>query len=359
MGSPRWLLALALLATLAGSGRAGGAAEAEKPGDAAIVRAERVKVAVARGVAWLREQQESGGAFGPQAGETALALLALRHSGVPEDDPACRRAALSLMRDLPDGTSYGASLGLVALLGQEGTRCRDEATALVAELVSSQCENGQWGYSARRSSRAKSGDNSNTQLAVFALAAARARGLDVPAKTFERVLEFHRSSRNADGGWGYAQKQRSASYASMTAGGAMSVALASAELPPGDVRLRETPEVRDALAWLAARFDPAENSGAADAFGSKKGRRGEDFWAHYWLWSLERACSVTGTESLGGRDWYALGADHLLGEQRRDGSWLGPERAVLATSFSLLFFARGTLAVVTPRRPAAGSVTPR
>jgi hypothetical protein len=359
MRATQLLFALAATSLIAATGHAGGAAGTEKPEDPKVVRERRVKSAVARGVAWLRDQQESGGAFGPQPGETALALLALRHSGVPADDPACRRAELSLLRELPDGTSYGAALGLVALLGQEGSRCRDEAAVLVKDLADAQCENGQWGYSARRSSRASAGDNSNTQIAVFALAAAKARGLDVPSATFEKALAFHRGSLNKDGGWGYAPNQRSASYGSMTAGGAMSAALSKIEIAPGDARLREVPEIRGALSWLGQRFSAAENPGAAAAFGSKKGRRGDDFWAHYWLWSVERACSVTGTERLGERDWYAIGADHLLEEQRKDGSWLGPERAVLATSFSLLFFARGTLAVVTPRRPAPGSVTPR
>lgn len=359
MGAPRRLvtvIALGIAASL------GGASRAEEP-KAAVVDAgppaqSSVDAAIARGVKWLRGEQEHDGAFGPQPGETALALLALRHSGVAEDDPACRRAATRLYRDLPDGTSYGASLGLVALLGQEGAPAREKAAALAADLVRAQCENGQWSYSARRTSSAKAGDNSNTQLAVFALGAARAHGIDVPRQVFERAAAYFRDTQNDDGGWGYSRNERAQSYASMTAGAVMTLALAAGDPAPGDARLAAVPEIRRGLGWLAERFDPARNAGAAEAFGSKKGRRSDDFWRHYWLWSLERACECAGAQKLGERDWYVAGARFLLERQKDDGSWVGPERSVLATSFALLFLGRVTLRVVTPRRPA-GVSTPR
>ena len=328
------------------------------PADAGRPLQADVDAAVARGVKWLRGEQEQGGAFGTQAGETALALLALRHSGVGQDDPACRRAASRLLRDLPDGTSYGASLGLVALLAQEGAALRERAEALAGDLVRAQCENGQWSYSARRSSSAQAGDNSNTQLAVFALGAARARGVDVPHAAFDRVAAWFRATQNDDGGWGYSKNERSASYASMTAGAVMCVSLASEARAPGDPALSAVPTIKRGLAWLSARLDPGRNAGAALAFGAKKGRRSDDFWRHYWLWSLERACSASGAARLAERDWYAEGARFLLARQKDDGSWVGPEKSVLATSFALLFLARGTLRVVTPRA-AAGASTPR
>ena len=42
---------------------------------------------------------------------------------------------------------------------------------------------------------------------------------------------------------------------------------------------------------------------AAAAFGSKKKKRSDATWRHYWLWSLERACSSAGVERLGEHDW--------------------------------------------------------
>src|SRR5437016_5951820 len=79
-----------------------------------VPSAKVIADAVLRGTAWLRLQQDPDGSFGSRAGETALVLLALRHSRIPEDEPCCRRAAEHLLRELPDGTSYGASLGIPA-----------------------------------------------------------------------------------------------------------------------------------------------------------------------------------------------------------------------------------------------------
>jgi hypothetical protein len=278
---------------------------------------------------------------------------------VASDDPACLRAETSVARNLPDDTTYGASLGVVALLGQAPTRRREKIAALTEDLVRAQCANGQWTYATGKSGKRPSGDNSNTQFAVLALAAARAAGVAVPKEAFERCREYLKKSRNADGGWGYAANQRARSYASMTAGCASSFALCG-DLPPGDARLADVAEIRGALDWLGKSFEPGANAGASAAFGAKKARRGDDFYVHYWLWSLERAGATLGAAKLGGRDWYAEGARLLLSSQRDDGAWRGPESEVVATPFALLFFARGGLRVVTPSGAAPSpAVTPR
>lgn len=298
-----------------------------------------VDAAVAKGVKWLRAEQDAGGGFGTGPGETALALLALRHSGVPALDRACERAAARLARQLPDGTVYGAALGILALLEQDPAAHRKEIEALVSDLVRGQCRNGQWTYSYRNTATKRGGDNSNTQLAALALAVARAKRFPVTDEAFERLDGFLVKSQNADGGFGYSDNQRCESYGSMTAGGAMMLALC------GD---RERAEVKRAFAWLAKDFDPANNRGAADAFGKKKGRRGENFWKHYWLWSLERACGAAGVKDLEGKDWYGLGARHLLDRQKEDGGWRDPEQPLQATCFALLFLKRATARALTP-----------
>lgn len=348
------MVVAACVAALSGRGDAGDVqptvARPEAP------RRAEIDAAVARGVAWLRKEQSPDGSFGSQPGETALALLALRHSGVATDDPACLRAAASLCRDLPDDTTYGASLGVVALLAAEPRRHREKVAALVSDIVRAQCGNGQWSYSTRRGARNAAGDNSNTQFATFALAAARASSVAVPKETFARCREFLRTTRNPDGGWGYSEKERARSYGSMTAGCAASFVLCG-ETSAGGAEVAKLPEVAGAVSLLGAAFSPGVNEGAARAFGSKKGRRGDDVWRHYWLWSLERFGSVAGLAEIGGRDWYGEGARHLLGAQRDDGSWLGPEKAVVATPFALLFFARATLRVVTPSAETGAVLT--
>jgi hypothetical protein len=318
-----------------------------------------VRAAVKRGVVWLKRRQEKDGSFGSQPGETALALLALRHSGVPASDPACLRAARQLEGVLPDGKCYSAALGTLALLAQSPERHKKEVRRLVDGLVRGQCKNGQWSYKLRRTGRRPEGDNSNTQIAILALYSARVRGVEVPRAPFELLHRHLVASQNSDGGFGYsASAERS--YASMTAGCAMSLALCTAVVKREPVHaesVRSAVPLRRAYAWLAREFDVKVNRGAGRARSTKRKPRNDRHWRHYWLWSLERACGVTRTAKLGAHDWYADGARFLLANQRKDGNWRDPESDGLATSFALLFLGRKTSRTVTPRdRDAA--VTP-
>ncbi len=322
----------------------------------------RVDGALARAVVWLRGEQDARGGYGANPGECALALLALRHAGVPADDPACARAAAHLRRELPDGTVYGAALGVLALLAHSPEAHRDRVRLLLDHLAKGQCENGQWTYAYRATARKKAGDNSNTQLAILACAAARARRFDVDDEVFRRCQAFFRASQNSDGGFGYGDNQRKRSYGSMTAGGAMALALGGcveAQVAFRDAGGLGGADLRRALAWLGEGERIDENRGSADAFGGRKGRRGDSFWKHYWLWSLERACHAAAAPALGGRDWYADGAAYLLGAQRAEGSWRDPERELQATCFAVLFLTRSTLVTLTPRDRDRTAVTGR
>jgi len=325
-----------------------------------------VRLAVGRGVAWLKGDQKAGGAFGSQPGETALALMALRHSGVPAGDRACMRAAQRLERDLPDGQCYSAALGSLALLAQSPERHRKTVRKLIGSLVRGQCRNGQWSYKLRRTKRRPEGDNSNTQIAVLALYAARMRGIDVPSAPFVLLRRHLQSVQNADGGFGYTGRAER-SYASMTAGCAMSLALCLAvenKTPATDPLVRDDAGVQRAYAWMAREYQPSVNRGAGRARSNKRKARNDNHWRHYWLWSLERACGVTRTMKLGSHDWYAQGACYLLDSQRRDGNWRDPESDLQATCFALLFLARNTTRTITPRgrdratTPAATGPTP-
>ncbi len=174
----------------------------------------------------------------------------------------------------------------------------------------------------------------------------------MPVEPFAKLRKFLLSTQNVDGGWGYSEKERARSYASMTAGGAMALVFCEAAVRKTRVThpsMGDLQSVKKALAWIGNEFEPGRNRDAARAFGSRKGRRSDSFWRHYWLWSLERAASVAGTERVGKHDWYAEGARYLLEKQRKDGTWRDPESQLRATCFALLFFGRATKAVITPR----------
>ena len=333
---------------------------AAEPGDERPPLTE-VDAAVARGVKWLRKEQKRDGSFGQGPGETALSLLTLRHSGVEKDDRACSRAARFLERELPDGTVYGAALGTLALLAQDPVLHRNKVEELLSDLVEAQCKNGQWTYAYRSTANKKAGDNSNMQFALLALAVARAQGLKVPAEPFTKAAAFLRTTQNEDGGFGYSDKQRARSYASMTAGGAMCLAFAAAverEVPVGSSSVADEDALQKALAWLAKEFDAEANTGAARAFGTKKKRRSDATWRHYWLWSAERAAAAAGQARFGAHDWYGKGCRVLLERQKKKGQWRDPEREILATCFALLFFRRSTHRAITPRDAVRPAVTP-
>lgn len=87
------------------------------------------------------------------------------------------------------------------------------------------------------------------------------------------------------------------------------------------------------FAWLAGEFSVKEN------------RPMREIWKYYYLAGLERAGTLGGLRFLGTHDWYREGADELLHSQDRlTGSWIGTgveTDARIATSFALLFLARG------------------
>ena len=76
-------------------------------------------------------------------------------------------------------------------------------------------------------------------------------------------------------------------------------------------------------------------------------------WKYYYLYGLERAGRLTGLRYFGDNDWYRVGAEHLVHSPQRDaieGYWSGGEATerepVVATSFALLFLAKGRSPVI-------------
>ena len=90
------------------------------------------------------------------------------------------------------------------------------------------------------------------------------------------------------------------------------------------------------LAWLGSHFAVADNPG-----------RGKD-WLLYYLYGIERAGVLYGTEKIGDHDWYLEGAKHLLDTQGGDGSWKvsGGEHPTWDTCFAILFLKKATKPLV-------------
>lgn len=376
---PRTTVA-ALLLLLVGTTPALAAPRTQVPDRAAV------DSAIDRGVRWLLDEQRPDGSIGvggsDDLGQTALAVLALLHAGVREGvgaEGARLARALSLIdrngpgregeRDRDPGT-YTTSLLVLVLRARGRETDRPRMQRLIDLLSRTQAKNGQWSYHGEPGDTGRGGpevgDNSNAQFAVLAVGAAAGEGLTVPADTLSRARSWWLRAAAEDGGFGYASggSPDSASRGSMTCAGISALAIldAAAGGPGSSGGAPVTPEVASvrgkALEWLARRFSVTKNPGSAPA--GARARVAGLGWLYYYLWSLERACVLAGAERLGEHDWFAEGTAHLLGEQRKDGSWV-EKGALVDTCFALLFLTRAAdpPRVFTPPPKATGPITPR
>lgn len=341
--------------------------------------AEDVNRAIERGAAFLwrlvRDQDMAGGrSFGARR-EHVLVALALVHTGLHERDEAFRTALATLVQGIEPRALDTYQVGLLAMLieasgeGRFLPKLREAARVLVER----QGPRGSWTYScpvpsapprpapregtlevfggwpldgtpvgpmvARSSAEpgGVDGDSSVSQYALLGLHAATRAGISIADEAWQAGLEAYRARQNGDGGWGY-HSRGSSSYGSMTAAGAASIAIAAH--PLGDRAGDAAARIDRGLAWLGEHFSVSEHPPA--------GRQ----WHYYYLYALERAAQLVGTEFIGDHEWYPRGARYLVDVQRGDGSWVGKgqeEDPRLATSFALLFLERAT-----PRLRGAG-----
>lgn len=168
----------------------------------------------------------------------------------------------------------------------------------------------------------------------------------------DRYPRFVKSGTTQARGWPYQPK--GTVTGSMTCAGVAALAilkdrLSDERLPAAQALTREERGQIDrallsGLAWLDQHFSVEANPGSGAT------------WHYYYLYGLERACSLLGVRFLGQHDWYREGADYLVQQQAADGSWAGSakgERLDLQTAFALLFLKRATV----PTRFSAPAIT--
>jgi len=317
------LVALALLTTSAL------AARLQDPPPSLELRVER---AIARGVERLRKLQRSDGSWAGHedqhpGGVTSLVGYTLARSGVKSSDPCLRNALASLGKTEFESTySHGVHLLMLEALG-EPDAWRGRARASVAFLVEHQSE-GVWAYPWGAL------DMSNTQFALLGLLAAHRMGLEIPEETVESALCGLWRWQSECGAFCYAGDFPVT--AGMTAATLAGLAVLD-ELSAGSSKLqsllakRATDRER-AERWLAEHFEVARNHYGPRAWTPS--------WRHAYLWAVERYCGLARHAEIGGRDWYAEGAELLALEQTLDGTW---GRNIEDTCFALLFLRRATV----------------
>jgi hypothetical protein len=201
-------------------------------------------------------------------------------------------------------------------------------------------------------------DNSNTQFATLALWVGRRYGLPVEG-ALARVNTRFRSSQNGDGGWGYKYRVVSpgavggTSTATMTCSGLLGLAIAHGA---AESTLRTDAHGKEPAKPAKALADPLKDLvilGGLIALGNTIGQPAGKGHApiihggrhYYFLWSLERVAVAYDLKTIGGKDWYGWGAEILVANQRKDGSWQGEFADYGAdTCFALLFLRRANLA---------------
>jgi RNA polymerase sigma factor (sigma-70 family) len=321
---------------------------------------EQVEGAIHGGVQYLKAQQRPDGAWtdvenDARTGCTSLVVLALLAAGEKPDGPTVKKALEFLRRFGPDDlrSTYAMSLQTQAFAAAEPEHDMLRISANVKWLEEAQIRRadgqlwpGSWTYS--NTKRARPGDNSNSQFALVGLSAASDAGVPVQPLVWELSRSYWERSRKRDGSWAYTP-DASAPTASMTCAGISSVLISGRGRFQGQESLQGevindcgkgagNRSVQAGIDWLAGHFRVDQNFGAAQQ------------WKFYYLYGLERAGRLAGIRFFGEHDWYRVGAEELvLGQNKQAGYWQGAlmeANRVLATSFAVLFLAKGRAPVL-------------
>ena len=332
--------------------------------------------AIEKGLRALRERQFPSGSFKSEAngttarGTTALALYTLLASGNTLEDRSAAKALDWLLTNSIDWTgnghwdTYEISLIAVALSYSlphlpKGAK-RNQATDMLQRaadwLVSAQCPGGGWSYNLRTIGIRIKGwhDHSNSQFAVLGLRAAANAGAKVAKEVWEREVTHYKTSQLGDGGWGYRacykdQTRTASSTSTMTAAGVMGLAMALGSTKASSAEhLAKDPAIKKGLEAMRVHW----GLGLENRLKSLGG-------VPYLLYSVERACMVTGQQRLGDIDWYVEGAWQLISQQRPDGMLGTSQDPISGHCFSLLFLKRAFVPVATPSRQAPDSPKPK
>jgi hypothetical protein len=200
-------------------------------------------------------------------------------------------------------------------------------------------------------------DNSNTQFAILALWAAKARGVPLDRTLALVTARFHKS-QNGDGSWGY---ETSGDRKTTTGPGGIPGSMTCAGLlglAVGQGLVNEARGKGDPARKHAARQDPAIQRGLdflakqlGDPHEPWENASGTPLVDMYFMWSAERVGVIFNLSKINGKDWYGWGAEKLVANQTiKDdkGYWQNgayyAENPIVNTCFALLFLKRANLA---------------
>ncbi|HZE98426.1 MAG TPA: hypothetical protein VE981_15445 [Planctomycetota bacterium] len=144
-------------------------------------------------------------------------------------------------------------------------------------------------------------------------------------------------------GWCYSDHAEHEAYGSMTAGSIGSLAIWDYIKDNDDGMKKRTwksdKDVHEGLVWLAKNFSVTYNPGPYEHAKMEKDSKNQYL---YYMYALERAGMIYGTEIMGTHKWYPEGAKVLIETQAANGSW---GAGTVDTCFAILFLKRATRAL--------------
>lgn len=334
----------------------------------------RVTEAVRKGVGYLRKTNYS---YKPATG---LIVYTLLMAGEPKDSPAVKRGLELLEKKFEPETStylpgqlrniYESGVDAMALAKADPEYYSHEIEMIVDYIAAMQKDHGAWFYQTMPDTY---GDNSITQYAILGLWAGERAGIQAPAETLGKAAEWLVNSKvqNSDGGYPYHPQSKQHplhSTGTMSTAASGSLAILSmllfnavpekkAEQAPLKFGLLERAQpgkpvvsrgqyrrLKDPMKLSAGRVEQwIKQNLQKDMQAEHRGMK------YYYFYSLERAATLNGWETIDGVDWYRAGVDILLPQQRPTGEWIGFQESLPAdTCFALLFLMRSTKQMLPP-----------
>lgn len=317
------------------------------------LRPEQISNAIEQAKNWLIRKQSPNGTWKSAmrtnetvVGATALVVLALANAGVDADEQAMKKALTWLREQTPTDT-YSVSLQTQALAmvsPKQDLAILERNTRWLEDRQSSgPGVTGGWSYGANRSGA----DNSNSQFAILGLHEAQRAGVRVNSNVWKLSKKYWEAAQRMDGSWSYTAGGGNGT-GSMTCAGIASMWITNEHTERPNAFVNETnisccgggssaKPIENGLQWLGKNFSVTRNP------------PGGQQWLRYYLYGLERVGRFTARRFIGTHDWYLEGAKMFVSSQDPlSGSFQskGSEDAVVATSFALLFLAKGRRPVV-------------
>jgi hypothetical protein len=336
--------------------------------------------AVRGAVAFLRSKSAQ---FAKESKSDELLLWTYAMGGVPESDPEFQSGLKAVLEKKLEKT-YNVALMAMLLEELDRVKYQKRIAQCAQYLLDNQCANGQWSYGdpsifvetvtvpppmpkgkgvrkvalSKKRDGPAAGDNSNTMYALLGLRASYDAGIVLPATSIELAAKWWRDTQSktspvkapavAPEGWCYSRHEHKP-YGSMTAGGVGSLAICDYLLGRDPKKDRE---LQCGMEWLAKNFSVAYNPGPYEHANFEDNSQHQ---VYYYLYALERAAILTGSEQIGGFAWYPRAAQSLMDTQRPDGSWKSASGSeVNDTCFAVLTLRKATKAL--PDVATGGSI---